>query len=80
MKLLIMQFSPISSHFISLFRPSILLSTLFSNTHTEPQATIMVLYILIFMFLRQQTRRQEGFGLNGNKHYPNSLSLLLIFS
>jgi hypothetical protein len=29
------------------------------------------LYILIFMFLDS---KQEGSGLNGSKHYPNSVS------
>jgi hypothetical protein len=65
MQLLIMQFSPTSSHFIPL-RPNNLLSTLFSNTLNlcsslnmrdqiaHPYKTtgkIIVLYILIFTFL-----------------------------
>jgi hypothetical protein len=31
------------------------------------------LYILIFIFLDSK-RKAEGSGLNGNKHYPNSIS------
>jgi hypothetical protein len=65
MKLLIMQFSPTSCHFIRR-TPNILLSVLFSNTlslcsslnirervsHTyRTTGKIIVLYILIFMFL-----------------------------
>jgi hypothetical protein len=34
---------------------------------------IMVLYILIFMFLDSK-REDKSSGLNGNKHYPNSIS------
>jgi hypothetical protein len=60
MKILIMQFSAPSHHFIP-FSPNILLSTLLVyvtplmsetkfHTHTEPQAKL-VSYILIFMFL-----------------------------
>jgi hypothetical protein len=83
MKLLIMQF-----RHLSLFGPNILLSTLFSNTlslssslNVRDQAShpyrttgkIIVLYILIFMFLNSR-RKTKGSGLDGSKHYPNSIS------
>jgi hypothetical protein len=32
------------------------------------------LYILIFMFLDSKREGKKGSGLNGNKHYPNSIS------
>jgi hypothetical protein len=64
MKLLIMQFSLTSRHFISLLRkyspqhpvPPLMSETKFYN-HTEPQKKFMVLYILIFMILG--SRREE---------------------
>jgi hypothetical protein len=75
MKLLIMQFSPISHHF-TLFSPHNLLSTLFSNTLSlcssisitdyvsHPYRTtgkIILLYILIFMFLNSRNQKMEIF-------------------
>jgi hypothetical protein len=45
------------------------------HTHTEPQAEIMVLYILIFMFLNSR-REDKCSGLNGSKHYPSSISTI----
>jgi hypothetical protein len=72
MKLLVMQFSPLSCHFIP-FGLNILLSTLFSNTLSlvcsslnvryhvsHPYRTtgkIILLYIQIFMFL--DSRRED---------------------
>jgi hypothetical protein len=64
MNLLIMQFPPISRHFISL-RPNIPLSTLFSNLNVRDQVShtyrtkgnVIVWYILTFTFLDS---RREG--------------------
>jgi hypothetical protein len=84
MKLIFMQFSPISRHLISLQTKSSP-RTLFSNTLgpcpslnvrdqvSQPYRTtgkIIVLYILICMFLTADWKT-KGSGLNGSKHYPN---------
>jgi hypothetical protein len=80
MKLVIMQFSPVV---YLLLGPYILLSTLFSNTIShcfthKSTGKIVVLYISVLIFFRQQTRRQDS-QVNVSKHCPN-LKLLLISS
>jgi hypothetical protein len=86
MKLLIMQFSPTSCHFI-FFGPNILFNTLFSNTLslcsslnvrdqvTHPYKTRgknIVLYIPIFTLWAADEKTEES-EQNGGEHYPNSL-------
>jgi hypothetical protein len=76
----------------SLFGPDVLLSTLFSNTHSlcsslnvrdhvsHPYRTtgkIIVLYILTITFLTAG-ERTKGCGLNGSRHYQNSARTYLI--
>jgi hypothetical protein len=88
MKLLIMQFSPTSQHFMCL-RSNILRNTLFSNTPTlcsflnardnvsywyRSTGKIIVLYILICAFLDSE-REDKIFWNNGSKHCPNSSPL-----
>jgi hypothetical protein len=72
MKLIIMQFSPASYYFISLFSPNFssppsqnpsasVLPLMSKDQVSQPYKTtdkIMVLYILIFTFLDSRTRRQ----------------------
>jgi hypothetical protein len=82
MKLLFMQCSPPSGHFI-LFDPNITFSTIFSNIlslcppinvrHQAPHicrttAKIMVLYFLIFIFVDSR-REDRRFLLKVSKHY-----------
>jgi hypothetical protein len=89
MKLLFMQFSATSCHFIPIC-PNIL-NTLLSNTRSlcsslnvsdqvsHPYRTagrIVVLYILIFRFLDSR-REDKSSGLNGSKHYQSSILLLI---
>jgi hypothetical protein len=71
----------------SLLSPKILLSTLYSNTLSlcsflnvrdrvsHPYRTISkitVFYIQIFMFLDSR-QEEKGSGLDGSKHYPESI-------
>jgi hypothetical protein len=47
------------------------------NQVTHPHKTfgkIRVLYTVIFMFLDSRWEDKNGSGLNGNKHYQNSIS------
>jgi hypothetical protein len=84
MKLLIMQSSPASCHFLP-SGPNILLSTLFSNTlnlcsspSTKHQVSqphkvagkIVILHILMFKFLERR-REDKDSEENGIKHSPN---------
>jgi hypothetical protein len=74
-----MQFSPPSLHFIlsALFTNII---NLCSSLHVRDQVShpfrttgkIIILYILIFTSLTTDWE-SEGFELNGNKHYQNSI-------
>jgi hypothetical protein len=72
----------------SLFGPNILVSTLYSNTFGpcssfniryqvshpyKAAAKIVVLCILVFTFSDSRLERKKCFGLNGSKHYPNSV-------
>jgi hypothetical protein len=85
MNFLIMQFSPIPPHFILVqilssppcYWTSVYVLPLMSetklHTHAEPQAK---LYFSMFSYLGFYTKDEKtrGPGLNGSRHYPNSVS------
>jgi hypothetical protein len=85
MKLLILQFSPTSCHFLS-FRskypphsPALkptqsVFLPLYHDHSYRTTGKMIVLCILIFTFLYIRRGKKEGSGLNGIKHYQNSIS------
>jgi hypothetical protein len=42
------------------------------HTRTKPTCKIIVLNIIIFKAITEQTKKTAVFGLNGSKHLPNS--------
>jgi hypothetical protein len=88
MQLLIMQFLQISRHLISFWSKyspqhsvlktlSLCASLDVRDQVSHPYRTtgkIILFYIVIFMFLKTADEKPKGTGLNGRKHYLNSIS------